>query len=171
MRPHSKRSQPATCGALDAADTGVFAIVGPRFAQVFGGPFGRSESRSLRTWECGLSGQRNRSMHQSQNKEKVLHGGAPSERVALNYGILVRSHQVARGHCTPSKRVRVQRVATNWTASEQQRQLPGSLNRTFGNPKKSDSRQPVRLTQKKQGRVEAKICGQSSTYDGVKQDV
>jgi hypothetical protein len=136
MRPHSKRSPPATCGALDAADTGVFAIVGPRFAHVFAGPFGRSESRSLRRWECGLSGQRNWSMH-----------------------------------CTPSKRVRVQRVATNWTASEQQRQLPGSLNRTFGNPNKSDSRQPVRLTQKKQGRVEAKICGQSSTYDGVKQDV
>src|SRR6516225_4454538 len=44
---------------------------------VFGGPFGSSESRALRRWECGLSGQRNRSVHQSRNEEKVLHGGAP----------------------------------------------------------------------------------------------
>jgi hypothetical protein len=79
---------------------------------VFGGLLGRSESRALSRWACGLSGQRNRGVHQSQHKEYSM-AELPLERVALNYGILVRNHQVARGHCTPSKRVRVERVATN----------------------------------------------------------
>ena len=180
MRPHSKRSPPATCGTLGAADTGVFAIADRRFAHVSQRQFttvsledrfaaakagrcagGSADSADRETGAC----------IKAETKKKYFTAELPSERVALNYGILVRNHQVARGHCTPSKRVRVERVAANWTASEQQRQLPGSLNPTFGNPKESDSREPVRFPQRSKGRVEDEICGQSSTYDNVMQDV
>jgi hypothetical protein len=37
----------------------------------------------------------------AKTKKKYFTAELPSERVALNYGILVRDHQVARGHCTP----------------------------------------------------------------------
>jgi hypothetical protein len=48
-----------------------------KYDDVFEGLLGRSESRVLRRWACGLSGQKNRGAHQSKHKEKALHGGAP----------------------------------------------------------------------------------------------
>jgi hypothetical protein len=47
---------------------------------VFGGLLGRSESRALSRWACGLSGQRNRGVHQSQHKEYSM-AELPLERV------------------------------------------------------------------------------------------
>src|SRR5260370_33826188 len=48
-----------------------------KYDHVFGGLLGRSESRALSRWGCGLSGQRDRSVPQSQHKEQVLHARAP----------------------------------------------------------------------------------------------